>query len=328
MISLWILAILTLFAVSLGSRAAINLKLAAYQRDGLKAYCLAKAGINQAILLLKTDLKDPETKDYDTDKLCGINLEGRGPKEVFGQSWNNGADGFKIGHQDPAGGFVFGMLDEDRKINILGTGDSDRKRITALLKAKSIEGAQELAGAITDWMKPGSKIDIAKKSLLVNPAELSPVLEYFYQQKGMADYRERAKVAFNKIEDSITFYADKETININTVDREVLSIFAASIAEAEQMDGIDTVVGEMIKLKDEKLRLNQPFKESGDIKIEETRIDPTDSRGALFAALKNRFIFKSGYFKIEATGNIGKINKNIVAIYDRQRKKIVSWHEN
>ncbi|MBI5144843.1 MAG: hypothetical protein HZA27_01505, partial [Candidatus Omnitrophica bacterium] len=42
-ISLWILAILVVFAVSLAQRAAASLRLARYQRDGLKAYLLAKA---------------------------------------------------------------------------------------------------------------------------------------------------------------------------------------------------------------------------------------------------------------------------------------------
>ena len=62
MITLWILALLVIFTLSLGQRSLINLKLMRYQRDSLKAYYLAKSGINKAIDVLGKD----ENKDYDS----------------------------------------------------------------------------------------------------------------------------------------------------------------------------------------------------------------------------------------------------------------------
>jgi len=45
--------LLSMFAVGLGRRAAINLKLARYQRDSLKARYLALAGVNLAAEVIK-----------------------------------------------------------------------------------------------------------------------------------------------------------------------------------------------------------------------------------------------------------------------------------
>ena len=52
MINLWILALLVIFAIGLGHRASINLRLLRYQRDALKASLFANAGINKAVMLL------------------------------------------------------------------------------------------------------------------------------------------------------------------------------------------------------------------------------------------------------------------------------------
>lgn len=329
-ISLWILAILIVFAIGVGHRASINLRLARYQRDRLKAYGLAKAAIFKAISLLKADAEDPETQGYDTRNLCGVNLKGKDPKDIFSREWNDSAEGFKIGYIDSSGEFVFGMDDEERKININGTEDSYKKKIIALLNAKSIGYAEEIASTIIDWMKPDTKIDIAKKELLKNPNELSVILEYFYQKNGESNYRDDAYETFNTIKDLITLYGNqKDKVNINTVNEEILAIFATSIADLQEVDRVPNVIGEIIKLRDEKIKINQPFKVSNDIKIEETGINLSDNLSVqLFNKLKNSFIFSSHYFKIEVIGSIGKITKNITIIYNREMQRIIFWHEN
>jgi len=63
MISLWILAILVVFALGLGRRAMMNLRIAKYQKDKLKASCLARAGIKQAIVGIDVNgVTDEESK--------------------------------------------------------------------------------------------------------------------------------------------------------------------------------------------------------------------------------------------------------------------------
>ena len=50
MISLWILAILTILAVGIGHRVSMGLRLARYQKDKLKGLYLAKAGLKVLIV--------------------------------------------------------------------------------------------------------------------------------------------------------------------------------------------------------------------------------------------------------------------------------------
>ena len=58
MITLWILAILVVFVVGLGQRSLIKLKLASLQKDRLKAYFLARAGIQKAVTVLEKNQRD------------------------------------------------------------------------------------------------------------------------------------------------------------------------------------------------------------------------------------------------------------------------------
>jgi len=66
MIAMWVMAILVIFTLGLGHRASINLRLAKYQKDRLKAAYLAKAGISKAIAILQEDKNTPQTSGYDS----------------------------------------------------------------------------------------------------------------------------------------------------------------------------------------------------------------------------------------------------------------------
>ena len=60
-ITLWVLSLLTIFAINLGFRTRSGLHYAGHLQDRLKMYYLARAGIERAIVELMND----ETQDYD-----------------------------------------------------------------------------------------------------------------------------------------------------------------------------------------------------------------------------------------------------------------------
>lgn len=331
MISLWVMAILVVFAVGLGHRAAMNLKLASYQRDRLKALNLAKAGLNKAMAFLEEDAVDPDTKDFDTVKECGINLKGKTLEDIFSLNENNTKDGFRVGYKNAQQDFIFGMRDEESKININGSLDPDENRVLAVLNACSIDKAAEISETIAEWMKLNSAVPLAKKQDFKSPEELLAVLEYFYKEKaGETEYRRKAQETFLSVRSFVTVFPDDKTkVNINTVSEQVLLMLANALAVGDELSRASNVSSEIIKLRDTMISSGQPFKTKTDIVLAQTAIDPADADSInLFNKLADAFVFKSQYFQIEVNGFIGKINKSITAIYNPYKHEIVYWHEN
>src|SRR5438132_1587563 len=109
---LWTLAILVLLGLALGYTTALDQRLVSYQRDRLTALYLAKAGYVRALVELERG-PIPQTDSY---------LD----------SWANNPDAFRLTPlgpgsftvsyalpgQDPPAGVVYGIVVEDRKINI------------------------------------------------------------------------------------------------------------------------------------------------------------------------------------------------------------------
>lgn len=335
MITLWILAILVIFALGLGQRASLSLKQARYQRDRLKATYLAKAGMNRAIVELEKDAKE---NTYDS----------------LNESWNTGKDSnhnniFENIEIIKGSGekFTVHVIDEESKININRIADQiGQKQILEIFLSDRIEPkldpteAEKLTNTIIDWIDDNS-VAIAggeedptfssfKNKALVTSEQLLVILEYFYQNK-IDDKEERLKKVqevFSSIKDLITVYG-QDKVNINTVSPDVLIILVDSLTLAlssEQKTCLETVISDIIRVRNERIETNPdeiPFKSTGDIPLDKYAICT-----GLFPDLISFFVFQSNYFNISSIGNVGQINKNITAIYDRNNHKIISWHEN
>src|SRR2546428_9403881 len=123
---LWTLAILVLLGLALGYTTALDQSLVSYQRDRLTALYLAKAGYVRALVELER-APIPQTDSY---------LD----------SWANNPDAFRqtplgpgnftvsyaVTGQDPPAGVVYGIVDEDRKININTAPKAILARLTAM----------------------------------------------------------------------------------------------------------------------------------------------------------------------------------------------------
>lgn len=340
MISLWILAILVVFAIGLGHRASINLKLARYQRDRLKAYYLAKAGICKAIVELEKD-----QNGYDT----------------LGETWSTGRDLtgktlFENVEIEAGSGETFTvkylydkdkkiylcMADEERKINI---NSASPELLVTLLEECNLEEtqAQEIANLIRVWRgdeDPLLNTDADaykdfKKSPFSHPEELILVLEYFYQSKGDKDYGNSAKEIYPGIKDLIAAYylGGNEKVNINTASREVLEILINTCFEKLKTRGVgvenpEGLLTSIMAFRDSEngffTDLNLDSKLTGLTELQKNIInDSTDG-------LKNIICIQSNYFRIIADGKISlsKAASYINCVFNRNMKKIVWWHEN
>ncbi|MFH0790860.1 MAG: hypothetical protein V2A64_04430 [Candidatus Omnitrophota bacterium] len=336
MISLWVLSLLVIFAIGIGHRASINLKLARYQRERVKAELLANNGIKKAVLLLNEDGNNEETKNYDTLDKCGVILKDEQTLEsIFTQEWDNGSANFKVGYNNPDTSFIYGLRDEERYLNINGFSSADAKFNQAVLKElfKSIldndTDAQELADIVIDWINSSSPITFAKKEPFKTIEELLPVLEYFYQTKGDSEIeaQKEARILFTQIKDLIT--ADtNNTINLNTVSYEYLRILASALKESLSITDADIndFIADMRSFREE----NNKYLKTTDI---QTSVSIDLGLAPISQKIINQLISlkiasaNSEYFRIESTGEIGRVNKKIIAVYVRKEKKFASWHE-
>jgi hypothetical protein len=304
MITLWILAILAVFVVGLGYRASVNLTLAKYQRNSLKAYYLAKAGINQAIISAK-------------------------PDNPLKKSWDDG------------GYFECALSYEEGKLNINGHSDFDRDKLSLLLDLEQVEDAAELTNTIMDWMNPVTKIEIAKKEPLKRPEELLLILEYFYQSKGISDYRNKAREIFAKVKDYITVYGDNR-INLNTAPLRVLeAIFRTATKEMIDSGEADkTIEGAIPNLLSAIDGYRQGAEKAGIEPFSSTDINQETIKKALGLAGQvndqtkiidrsvTYFTAASDNLRIGAKGGFRNTTKRISVVYDRATRNIVYWHQN
>lgn len=335
MVSLWILIILVVLVVIIGSRVAGELRFVRIQRDRLKAYYLAKAGINKSISLLEEDLLDKETKEYDSISECGVSLENRRPEDIFEEKWNKGMV-FKIGYttyEEEKELFKYGMRDEECNLYINRTDEVGKKQLKKLFLLKKIDNAEEISELIIDWIdedkvKTGgsSEDSIFKNEKLRSIEELLIILEYFYQKKGKEDHRKRAEGAFEKIKDLITTYGDGK-INVNTASKDVLSILTNAVAQnQEEGDCVEAVVGYIIEEREKK----GYFKTIGELRTPDI-VSGTSADENLFNRLKSNFTVTSSNFRIEAEGIVNnRPMKKIIAVVYRSGSpfKILYWHEN
>lgn len=323
MITLWIVAILVIFAVSLGYRASIELRLSRYQKERLKARLLTEAAINKAVLLLKQS-----STSHDTIAECGISLGDNDPREVFSQNWDSKISGFKIGYTGPDGEFVYGLTDEDSRININGiSGVTNEDLLIQLLQPQNIADYQDLAEIIIDWVDSDEEPDkdFYKNKPLRQPQELLSILEYFYGQTlfDKKEIQKKAQEVYNELKDKITVYGDK--VNINTASEEALRILAYTKAGPVDPAFADTLVQKIIERRQQE---NGSFTTDTAINDFANDLGAGSEETTIYNNLKACLVVKSRYFRIMASGYLGDIAKRVTVIYDRDEKKFVYWHEN
>jgi len=329
MISLWILAILVVFAIGLGNRCMINLKLARSQKESLTALLLAQAGIQKAVVLLNQDNTQP---GKDSDSLF--------------DSWSSGIDGdtkayilkeielkkgsgekFTVGFFNQNNNY-YCMTDEERKINL---NSASPACLAMLFEKFGIDtGANELINHILYWrsdpaLDANTVFPGLKKDRFSNCEELIIVLEYFYKNK-TTDYQEKAQDAFKLLRDSITTYGGNALgsgaviLNINTVSADILTIFAKSLAaDADEISTANSLVEKIINLR------NSQVVKSEDEIVNGIQLSASELN--FLNKIKSNLVYKSNYFKIESSGNSGRGLKKISAIYDRNKTKFLYWHQ-
>ena len=331
MVALWILASLVIFAVGLGYRTMIDLRLARYQRDRLKASCLAKAGLNRAISEIKND-----TNTFDSFQDSWADNENIFKSISPENNANESASVFYTTideYNKPK--IVYGVADEERKININRTDNYGQLLIEAMLLSLTDVDAAD-AGALSEiaqeWVSPEAEPDI-KKNIFKNaplktPEEFLLILEYFFEQKGLKpdDSRKQAGEIYDKIKDYVTV-ASEQKININTAERKTLEILINACIKSLVNEGTNAelLAGGIINKRNA-----AAFQSINDLNPDDFAL--VDPGGAVIDEFKRSGLItvESQNFRIISVGEIKvhKIKKQINCVFNRENKALVYYYEN
>ncbi|RKY28260.1 MAG: hypothetical protein DRP61_02150 [Candidatus Omnitrophota bacterium] len=315
---LWSLIFLSFLGVylSLGVRQKISLVKRLTFRDNL--LFIAEAGVKKAILELAKDSGFPDF----------LKENWSNNPAVF-QKIKVGLGGFNVFYQTPEGE-RYGLIDEERKININKADFLVLKRLLEIVGGLEETEAQELSASIVDWRDKDSFLSIPVGSAedryyqnLRKPYDCKDsdfeVIEELGLVKGMN------KDIFEKIKDFITVYG-AGSVNINTAPRQVL----LSLGLREEL--IDKIIS--FRRGDDDIEGNSDdnfFDIPSNIPAKLSQFTPLSSEEVAQLsnlAAKGVFTTSSYYFRVRSQAYIEGTNlkKEVVCVVDR-KGKILSWRE-
>ena len=308
--TLWILAILSILAIGIGFRVSMEARLSKYNIDRIKAAYFAKAGIVKAQAIL---LKYANT-GYDTIRECGITVPA--DKELIGIFTEKFGDGgFEVSYTEE-GSVHYGMMDEERKINI---NKAEYKVLYQLLLGKEPEN---LAASIINWRSPAQPMvegaqDNDYESLAApykcKNADFS-CIEELMLVKGMTPE------IFDSIKEYVTVYTDGK-INLNTATVRVLRSYGLSDQSIGTIILIRNGADNVARTKDDG-RFDNIGSVADQIGL------PVDSPERTVLS-ENNFTTKSNYFRIESKGMMDKsrMTSRIVCVVKRGDERLKYYRE-
>lgn len=319
-VSLWVLAILFLLAVGLAYRVGLELRMTRYGQERLKTFYIAKAGLEQAMTLLKEEdskeadaFKEPWSEDESLFKESGI------------------GDGFfsvRYSFQELGGEVIrYGMQDEESRISLNAADREILQRVPGVdevvaLSIRAWRGDPELTPdqlALEDDYYASLENPYPRKG---KPFES---LEELLLVKGMT------ASLFGEMKNSFTVYGSGK-VNLNTASAEILK--RLGLEEATALRIVEARKGEdgLLGTEDDVV-----FENVNDLVSSPDLMTllglGTTQQTALISFLSTRpgpemLGVQSTAFRVETEGRLrqGNVKKRIVAVVDRE-KTVHYWHE-
>ncbi len=340
-LTLWVLSFLTIFAVGLSYNVSGQLRMASHFQDRLKAYYLANAGIQRAIVELAAD----QTPAYDSLNEAWANNEeffketpvGNGYITLsyvmtrVGEDKQAETEEAEVGEAE--GGFeqavLYGVMDENSRVNINKVPVNILEILLERIADLDNGEAAEIANAIVDWrdtdivISPGGAESNYYEGLKV-PYECKngefQAIEELLLVKGMTPE------IFSKLQNVITIYGEGK-ININTVDATTLYGLGLDMDFAEAV--VEFRLGndaEMGTDDDNVFTTTGELRNIGPFFTEES----TQLNYILGVLTVKSDIFRINSFGIFETGQ-RRLHRNIVCVVKRQKAappEILYWREN
>jgi hypothetical protein len=320
--ALWMLALLALIAAGLGRHAVIELRLDNYALRAAEAKWLARAGVRHAMAVLKMDAMADSINAWDalTDAwACS-------PERFKQVPCGNGffAVGYAVHDEYPGLREVYGMVDENRKINL------NRAPADILLRLPGMN--PEKIAALLDWR---DRDDVPGPGGAEAPYYLALWPAYRCKDADL-DFVEEVELVrgftpedVQRLQPLVTVYGDGQ-VNINTAAVNVLQALglrpelARSIVALRWGADREPFTGDDIVFKN-------PFEIAGALH-RLTPLAPDDQMMLNRLAAQGLLGVTSSHFSINAVGVTmgGEVRQSITAIVhrlSRDRVNIVSWKE-
>lgn len=307
-LTLWIIAIVSIFAMAIGYRAMLELRLSGFNIQSAQASALIQAGMIKTTSLL---LKD--ANDYDTAYECGMTFDSRHNLEsVFGKA----ANVFSTGH------FAVKYGDEEKKLNINIDAipyidkEGEYRRILSLLSPSLSE---ELIDALIDWQDPDDEVTGAggaENAFYQNERGYPCKNSGFESVEELLLVKGMTRDIYRDIADYITVY-NNGSINLNTASQKAVNAYINTqedkygglVAKLEAYSSGDDLVKGTID--------DRPLTSLSDIPAELL----ASEESARLNSLEQYFVFKSDNYRIAVYAEAGRVKKNAVYVVRRDLDK-------
>lgn len=295
-ISLWILAILTVMAVGIGHRVAMSLRMSRYGRDSLQALYQAKAQVNLAISKILQDT----SPGYDS----------------MAEEWMN-----------PADEALYNIFDEDRLLNL---NQAPAALLTALFEGTGVPVTTDLVNNLLIWRgdAPDTK---AYESLGYSPKGAD-----FVCVEELMMVKDLTAEDYGKVKDLVTVFARKTNVNTvsqEALDMIMRSQAASLSANDVTLANADSLTQKIVLWRNGPDNVagsadDRVFTGIDRVSVELGLSDNKELQ-ILQKAIDNGLIgVKSVFLRIKATGRVNRVTRSVEAVYDRVDARVVFWHEN
>jgi len=338
-IVLWIIIILTILAVSISVVASSQVFFTRQYRRQITEYFIARAGI--ALCLAELN-RDKEANTYDA-----LKEEWSNKTELFNErpvgngfltvsyEYSNYLTTFSSEGESVVTNTFYGMIDEERKININTASATVLQALFQNRVALAPAQAKEIADSIIDWRdndenRRENGAENGYYQSLSSPYSCKnnkfDILEELILVKGMRPE------TFQAVKDFITVYGDGK-VNINTAGKPVLCALGMSDTLAEKVircrcgsdeiegtedDEVFTQPSAIISTLNKKQTLTQG---------ETNQINNLITTNAIGVKSTYFQIVSSGYLADISTGEIDRKNSKKITCIINRNGKIMHWQE-
>ncbi len=321
--TLWVLGFLTVLAVGLaaGIRQKILLLEKLDQRS--RTSHLLEAAVKYAGVYISNQLSTCGQSCNTTVKMKLYN----NPND-FSQ-FELGGDNVSISYTLPGQEETFGVVDEERKINLNTTSAAILARLIEMVLSLKSDAAQTMASDILDWRQYGQSQAVGFFS-----DEYYANLEYPYVKKNM-DYETLdelllvkgiTKDIYEKLINYVTVYGDGR-VNINTASPEVL--YALGLE--------DSLIDKILQVRRGKDKIDATaddyvFSKTFDVATEINAVNkllPAEIHAIDALNQQNLLTTTSYYFTVQAKTHLAHspFSRKVRAVFSARGNKILYWSE-
>ncbi len=208
---LWVVLILSLIAWGLSRRSSLEVSLLETYQGKLRSYAAACAGVNSVLDLMQ---RQPSTKQT--------------PESIFSKNFGT----------DTKGRLVYGLQDEQGKINVNAINLNNYQVLSALFQLKGLSQAQAdtLALAVVSFAQPSPGNNRWLTSDSSQPAVLKPKGKPYEHLLELLEVNGMTQAIFDQIKDDVTVWGDTQNgfwVNGDTANNEVIQAIANAAARGD-----------------------------------------------------------------------------------------------